>query len=343
MTKLSPSGISPILIHSLVAVSVCAMGSWISCAQEAPVDNAGPPVEEASLPPVDPAFLSPLTALAGNEQAFVDQLWTMGNAEFEKLPVLQVELSEMQNDIDLQAKRAEIAACIARLKALAAFGLKSYDHNARVHNFNGTVAYDALNRQLDGVKEWLAAVSLDPDYSDPYNNLGMHYFHSGEYVLGFQNMDRALELEPKNPDYCFNMAQNYLIYRPQTEKQRGWDDKRIYKEAMKLSKKAAKLAPEDFQILQDYAVNFLAAENFGETPDWKAAAKAWEVARKHAKRDVDIYFTWLNEGRSWRALGNKEEARRCFQEALAATQRNPKLTLHKDLPQRLLDEVSAGK
>lgn len=343
MTKLSPSGVFHFLWHGLLTLAVVALGSWSVAAQEAPVEDAPPPVDEASLPPVDPAYLAPLSALAGNETAFVDQLWTMGNTEFENLSTKQAELGQLQNEAEVDAKRAEIALCVAHLKALAEFGVKSYEQNARVRNFNGTVAYDAFNRQMDGVKEWLAAVSLDSEYSDPYNNLGMHYFHAGEYALGFQNMDRALELEPKNPDYCFNMAQNYLIYRPQTETQRGWDAKRIYKEAMKLSKKATKLAPDDFEILQDYAVNFLAAENFGEKPDWKAAAKAWENARKHAKRDVDLYFTWLNEGRSWRALGNTEEARRCFQEAVAATERNPGLTLHKDLPQRLLAEVSGDQ
>lgn len=334
MTKSPPSGPAHPRCVKAFALAILTLCGWAPSAQEAPAAAPAPIVQEAPLPVVDPAFLEPLTALAGDETAFVDQLWMMGNAQFERLDTLGAEIALSTNASDVQAKRNEMRACVAKLQAIAGLGLKTFDHNARVHNFNGTVFYDALGRPLDGVKEWLAAVSLDSGYSDPYNNLGMHYFHAGDYTLGFQNMDKALELEPKNPDYCFNMAQNYLIYRPQTEKHRGWDAEKVYKEAMKLSRKATKLAPEDYEILEDYAVNFLAAENFGVKPDWKEATKAWVAARERANTPTQTFFTWLNEGRAWRDLGNKKEAKRCFEQALALLPGNEATT-------RLLNEVSA--
>lgn len=329
-----------LFLHLVVTVAAM-VGTWCSAAQEQ--SEAGPTVDvqAAKLPDVDPAYLEPLKNLTSDEKAYVEEMWKLGNEAFKRIDQLKIEIAGSDVESERQAKSAEIAMCVARLVAISELGLKTFDHSAQIHNFMGTVFYDALGRETDGVKEWLAAVSLDSKYSDPHNNLGMHYFHSGHYALGFQNMDRALELDPKNADYCFNMAQNYLIYRPQTEEYRGWKADKIYKEAMKLSKKATKLAPEDFEILQDYAVNFFAAENFGETPDWKAAAKAWQVARKFAPGEVEVYFTWLNEGRAWRASGNKTEARRCFQEALAAAEKNPRLTTNIDLPQRLLKDVSA--
>jgi len=336
MIKLSQSGALRHVFVCLFALAMFMVNSLIATAQGGPEVGPEITVQKAPLPEVEPTYLDPLNALVGDENAFVDQLWVMGNAQFERLETLQYELSHSTDPEVIKATSLEIGRCVARLKALSEFGLKSYDHNARVRNFNGTVNYDALGRQMEGVKEWHAAVSLDTDYSDPYNNLGMHYFHAGNYPLGFQNMDKALELEPKNPDYCFNMAQNYLIYRPQTEAHRGWDAKRVYKEAMKLSKKATKLAPDDFEILQDYAVNFLAAENFGTEPDWKGAVKAWQAARKHAPGKVNVYFTWLNEGRAWRAMENNKEAKRCFEEAI----QNIPEGNDPSVVQRLLDEVS---
>ena len=336
MTKLPQPGTRRPLLACLFTLAVFLEMGSIAGAQEATEEAPVVAVQEAPLPEVDPSYLEPLKALLEDENAFVDEMWAMGNSQFERLDTLEFEISQNTNPAEVQAKRMEIGLCVARLNALSEMGLKSFDHNARVHNFNGTVSYDVRGKELEGVKEWHAAVSLDSKYSDPYNNLGMHYFHAGNYALGFQNMDRALELEPKNPDYCFNMAQNYLIYRPQTEEHRGWDAKRIYKEAMKLSKKAAKLAPDDFEILQDYAVNFLAAENFGEETDWKSAIKAWQAARKHAPEKVNVYYTWLNEGRAWRALENKEEARRCFEAAL----QNIPDHVDKGVTQRLLSEVS---
>jgi tetratricopeptide (TPR) repeat protein len=311
-----PSGGSRHRYKTLFTLMLLVMVSYRVMAQAAAIDVPAPVPQAEAAPEVDPAYLEPLKALSGDENAFVDQLWTMGNGEFERIETLESELAEGRIASEMKAKHDEIRLCVARLKAIAALGLKTFDHNARVHNFNGTVYYDALGQPLDGVKEWLAAVSLDSKYSDPYNNLGMHYFHTGNYTLGFQNMDRAMELEPKNADYCFNMVQNYLNFYPQAQEYRGWDAKRVYKEAMKLSKKATKLAPDDFEILQDYAVNFLWITNLKEEPDWKASIKAWREARRHAPKKVNVYFTWLNEGRAWRSLGNKEEAKRCFETAL---------------------------
>lgn len=336
MTKFPQPGAARHFFACVLALAMFLAGGSNAVAQETQVEAPAVTVKEAPLPEVDPTYLDPLKALLEDENAFVDELWAMGNSQFERIDTLNHEISQSTDPIAVHALLKEKGECVARLEALTALGLQSFDHNARVHNFNGTVSYDVRGKELEGVKEWHTAVSLDSKYSDPYNNLGMHYFHAGNYPLGFQNMDRALDLEPKNPDYCFNMAQNYLIYRPQTEEHRGWDAKRVYKEAMKLSKKATKLAPEDFEILQDYAVNFLAAENFGEETDWKAAVKAWQAARKHAPEKLNLYFTWLNEGRAWRALENWEEAKRCFEAALQNIPDN----VDKGLTQRLLNEVS---
>ena len=316
---------------TLLLAATLSGGGLFASAQE----PTGPtPALESPEPEVDPAYLEPLKALSGEEEAFVDQMWAMGNAALERISVLQSEMSPELTQAEAEAKNTEALLCLAQLTAISELSLKTFDHNASVHNFRGTILYDAFGKQLEGVQEWLKAVSLDPKYSDPYNNLGMHYFHSGLYELGFQNMDKALELDPKNADYCFNMAQNYLIYRPQTEEIRGWDAPKIYKEAMKLSKKATKLAPDDYEILEDYAVNFIAAENFELEPDWKESTKAWQAAREHAENNVQTFFTWLNEGRAWRNLENKKEARRCFEAALGIIPGNEVAT-------RLLNDVNA--
>lgn len=317
----------------LLAPAGMLLGSRAAHAQLAPEAEVEPAPLPPELPEADPEYLAPLQALTGDEEAFLDMLWSKGNEQMKRINVLAGELAFEMPEEEYRKKQAEMAQCAARLEALRLLGIKHFEHSASAHNFNGTVLYDVFGKQMEAVKEWLTSVSLDSNYSDPHNNLGMHYFHAGEYTLGFKHMDRALELEPKNADYCYNMAQNYLIFRPQSEKHRGWDAARVYKEAMKLSKKAAKLAPDDFEIVQDYAVNFIAAENFGVEPDWKSAVKAWQSARKLATTDVDRYFTWLNEGRAWRAMDNRKEAKRCFEESL-------KLQPNSDVTKRLLEEAS---
>lgn len=301
-----------------------------------PVTTAPDPADAEAIAKEKETYLAPLKALESDETAFLDKLWAMGDAEFARIGELSGLLQSMKlSPEEAVAATNEMARRTAYLKTLGEYGVDRFEHNARARNFHGVVYYDALGMQMEALKEWHMAVSLDKDYSDPYNNLGMHYFHSGDYPLGFQNMDMALKLEPKNPDYCYNMAQNYLIFRPQSEEYRGWSAKKVYKEAMKLSKRATKEAPEDYEILEDYAVNFLAAENFGVEADWKEAIKAWVVAREQAHNVDQKYFTWLNEGRAWRKLDNKDEAIRCFKEALA-------LRPGSELPQRLIEELTGG-
>ena len=277
-------------------------------------------------------YLAPLEAQRADKDAYIETLESMGDREVMRLGVLLELLRSGTAETPEQATayQLEMKECLQKLSWLCESGLRNYAEDARVRNFRGNILYDNFGKQVEGVKEWHTAISLDSKYSHPYNNLGMHYFHVGRYPLGFQNMDKALELEPKNPDFLFNMAQNYLIFSPEVEKHRGWPKKKVYKEAMKLSSRAVKEDPEDYQLLEDYAVNYLAAENFGIKADWKDAAKAWQAAREYAPSPVKVFYTWLNEGRMWKRAGRDKDALRCFEEA-------QKIIPNNEVVQRLID------
>tara|TARA_R110001592_G_scaffold173302_1_gene411938 strand:+ start:279 stop:1259 length:981 start_codon:yes stop_codon:yes gene_type:complete len=316
---------------SIALVALIALGgSPFNKALAQALTEAAPP-QEVAVPMA--AFVAPLEALSGEEEAFVNKLESLGDEEVIRLNDLDNRLrgGGLTPEVATQLQ-TELRDCLAKLGTLCDVGLQHYAENARVRNFRGNVFYDNLGRQDDAVKEWHMATAIDSDFAEPFNNLGMYYFHCGRYPLGFQNMDKALELEPDNADFNFNLAQNYLIYGPQIEKHRGWNSKRVYKEAMKLSKRAIKTAPDDYQLLEDYAVNFMAAENFGVKADWKDAAQAWQAAREHAPDNVKTFFTWLNEGRMWKNMGKKKEALACFEEAL-------KIMPHSDVVRRLINEL----
>ncbi len=57
-------------------------------------------------------------------------------------------------------------------------------------------------------------------------------------------MEEALEVEPDNPDFLYNATQLYLNFYPQVAKRYEWPKKKVYHEAMKMSRKAAKLAED---------------------------------------------------------------------------------------------------
>ncbi len=176
--------------------------------------------------------------------------------------------------------------------------LEQYPNDARANNYYGEYLFDYAGDEAGGLKHWMTAVQFDDELSAAHNNLGIYYFHTGDYARGLEHLQRAIKLESDNPDYLYNMAQMYLIHYIQIERLTETPRDKIYKQAMDMSSKAAELAPKDFDVVQDYAVNFFAAENFGVEADWKAAAQAWQKAQAIARTEDERFFALLNEGRA---------------------------------------------
>lgn len=192
-----------------------------------------------------------------------------------------------------------------------------YPNNARALNYYGEFQYDYDKDRTKAVQTWRVAIKLDDKLAAVHNNLGIHFFHVGDYRNGLNYLQRALELEEDNSDFLYNMAQMYLVFFPQIGGMLDLSKEKMYKEAMRMSKKAAKLAPDNYDILLDYATNFYAAENFGVESDWEKAALAWQGARPHAPTEMQTFYTFLNEGRTWLRSGKKKNAVKPLEEAAA--------------------------
>ena len=196
------------------------------------------------------------------------------------------------------------------------FTLQHYPNNARANNYYGEFLYDYRGRIPDAIQKWLLAIRMDGDLAGPQNNLGIHYFHNGDYDKGLKHLGMAVELEPHNPDFLYNLSQMYMIHFPYLQKKYGTSEKKLYSEAMRLSREAAKYAPRDYEIVKDYALNFFAAEKFDVEVDWKDGAGAWRQARTVGRNDNERFYCHLQEGRAWiraedwaRALAALIEAR----------------------------------
>ncbi len=194
--------------------------------------------------------------------------------------------------------------------------MEKYPENPRILVPYGEILYDYAGDAEGGLRSWELALTKDSTCGAAHNNLAMHYCHNGEYEKGFQHLDESLALEPKNPNYLFNAVQVYLVNFPQLATYKKWNREQIYLKAMEYSRLAAKLQPKDYELTCDYAVNFLAAEDFGVPVKWADAAKAWQKARKNAQREDQCFFSWLNEGRAWVRGKNLAKAEKCVNEAL---------------------------
>ncbi len=195
--------------------------------------------------------------------------------------------------------------------------LDQYPNDPRANNYFGEYLADVVGDEAGGLQHWMTAVQFDAELGAAHNNLGIYYFHGGDYARGLDHLQRALKADPDNPDYLYNMAQMYLVHFVQIERITKTPRDKIYKQAMEMSSEAAELAPHDFHIVQDYAVNFFAAENFGVEADWKTAAAAWQAAQAVARTEDERFYTLLNEARARLSAGDAQGAVPALESAIA--------------------------
>jgi Tfp pilus assembly protein PilF len=239
------------------------------------------------------------------------------------------------NNDDVKARLQSANDRVSHVDQVYKVLLERYPKNARALNYYGEFLYDYRGEKMNGVRYWKEAVANDPKLALAYNNLGIHYSHSGQFAFGIENYNKAIELDSENPDFKFNLAQLYLAYTPSVAKELKWDEAKVFKEGMKLSKAAAELKPSDYKLQEDYATNFYVAERVKVKLDWADAAAAWRRARGAAQVNAQVFFTWLNEARAWMKKPDKGKAEACLLEALKIDPNNAVAT-------RLLERVRSG-
>lgn len=286
-----------------------------------------------------PDITAKLNAVSSNETEMVDTARAFDKQEVAMATLdlqLAKELAQSGKTDEATEKKEQALKRYKAVREAYELVLRSYNNNARAQTYYGELLYDRFGEKDAALKAWQLAASLDKKLSLPLNDLAIHYCHEGQYEVALEFYDKAVALEPDNPDYLYNMAQMYLVNFPEIQKFRGWKKEKVFQEAMKMSRHAAELSPNDFELLQDYAVNFFASENFAIEANWKAAAKAWQETRKVAASPDKKFYTWLNEARVWIKAGNKTKAQACLNEALAIRPGN-------EVAATLMEQVNNGK
>lgn len=179
------------------------------------------------------------------------------------------------------------------------FVLARYPKSAQANNYLGEALFDFTGDETKAVELWTFATQCDPGFAPPLINLGIHYTHIGNFVDGLEAFNKAIAAEPDNPESYFHLVQVYLINWPDLEKQLDKTAPELYADAMAMSEKAARLAPGDFELARDYALNFFAGERMEASVDWAKAAEAWKRARALAPSKDMRFQTWLYEARSY--------------------------------------------
>lgn len=308
----------------------CLGAGWLVSIAAHSQEAAPPPPDtapvEAAPAPVQLAPAEELEALKPfleTEQGAVDAIRNFDKAQSALAEAANGRIADAQTEEEAMKLQEEVRYRNGLVRSAYETGLAHYPANAQLHNYYGEALYDKLGEHDAALRAWHKAIGLNDKLSNPYNNIGLHKFHTGDYKGGLDYMDLALKLDNKNPDYLYNMVQLYLIHGPQVAQLRQWEKPRVYREAMRMSREILKLQPGDFHLTQDYATNFYKAEEFGVEADWKEAAEAWAKARKLTDRQDLVFFTWLNEARTWLRAKQFEQAAACAQEALKLMPESP--------------------
>ena len=221
-------------------------------------------------------------------------------------------------------KRIEYRFAVVR-KAYEDF-LEKHPGHARAHLAYGSFLLD-INDEERGVAQMEKARELDPKNPAAWNNLANIYGHHGPVEKAFEYYGKAIELNPAESVYHQNLATTVYLFRPAAMEFFKINEQQVFDKALELYKKAVKLDPQNFPLYTDYAQSYYGIKPL-RTND---ALVAWTNALQIAHDDIERQGVYVHLARIKTMAGQFDEARKQIN---AITN-----TMYADLKKRLLKNM----
>jgi len=201
--------------------------------------------------------------------------------------------------------------------------LKRHPGHTRARLAYGSFLGD-IGEEDEALKQMEKAREIDPKNPAAWNNLGNHYGHLGPVQKAFEYYTKAIELNPNESVYYQNLAATVFVFRPDATNFYRCTEPEVFDRSLELYRKALKLAPANFVLASDYAMSF-----YGIKPARsEEALTAWRAALAIAPNAVEREGVRIHLARIEIGAGRFEEARRHLEEV-----KNP---VYDDLKQRVL-------
>jgi len=201
--------------------------------------------------------------------------------------------------------------------------LKRHPGHTRARLAYGSFLGD-IGEEDEALKQMEKAREIDPKNPAAWNNLGNHYGHLGPVEKAFEYYTKAIELNPNESVYYQNLAATVFVFRPDATNFYRCTEPEVFDRSLELYRKALKLAPANFVLASDYAMSF-----YGIKPARsEEALTAWRAALAIAPNAVEREGVRIHLARIEIGAGRFEEARRHLEEV-----KNP---VYDDLKQRVL-------
>jgi tetratricopeptide (TPR) repeat protein len=125
-------------------------------------------------------------------------------------------------------------------------------------------AHLAFGSFLDDIKDEEAsraqiekALELDPKDPAAWNNLANHYSHTGPASKMFEYYQKAIDLNPSEAIYYQNLADAVFVYRAASrDYYKLADDQEVYNKSLEIYQKAFRLNPTNFTLATELANNY---------------------------------------------------------------------------------------
>ena len=208
--------------------------------------------------------------------------------------------------------------------------LKRHPGHTRARLAYGSFLMD-LGEEDEAVKQMEKAREIDPKNPAAWNNLANHYGHRGPVTKAFEYYAKAIELNPTEPVYYQNLATAVFLFRPDATNFYRCTEQQVFDRSLELYRKALSLAPTNFLVASDYAMTF-----YGIRPARNDdALAAWEAALKIAANPQEREGVHLHLARVQLNAGRLAEARQHLDQVSDPIYNGLKSRLRRNLDEKL--------
>ncbi len=182
--------------------------------------------------------------------------------------------------------------------------LTRHPGHARAHLAYGCFLNDRQN-ELGAQAEWEKALALDPSNPDVYNNLAGRYTESGPANKAFEFYAKAIELNPNQPLYYHNFATTVYVLRKRAAAYYHFDERQVFAKIIQLYSNSARLEPTNFAYATDLAQTYYSMRPFPT----ESALGAWSNTLQTASTQLEREEVYIHLARVQMLAGRLSQAR----------------------------------
>src|SRR5204863_7549447 len=117
--------------------------------------------------------------------------------------------------------------------------LRQHPDHARAHLAYGSFLME-IHEDEEAVNQMEKARELDPKNPAAWNNLANYYGHRSPVEKAFEYYAKAMELDPNEPTYCWNFATTVYLFRKNAMEFYHINETQVFDMALALYRRAMK-------------------------------------------------------------------------------------------------------